>query len=406
MRGLLKCAEESNAPKPTLPHFNWPPGEELGAALQQGPYIKDFHAIRNPVVRMNGVCPYFTMYPLTFPYSKLRAAKPRRVLDPFCGRGTTNFAARLLGIESVGIDSNPVAFAVAQSKLSSASASQVVRECRKALRQEEPDVPQGDFWELCYHPDTLIELCSLRTHLLRNTSDSDATALLRSIALGLLHGPLTKGLPTYFSNQMPRTYATKPRSAVAYWTKRNLKPRYVSVEEALARRATYLLAHVLPKTKGHAIAGDSREASTFKGLSDFDLVITSPPYLGMTTYGPDQWLRNWFVGGPDAVDYVQPRQMGSSNSESFVEDLAAVWRNVAGSCKRGARMVVRFGALPSCPSDPSLVLSQSIKMADCGWRPVTKKSAGLASAGKRQANQFQKTDTPPISEIDLYCVLE
>ena len=44
---------------------------------------------------LNGICPYFTMFPLDFPLGILgRRAKPDdRVLDPFCGRGTTNFAA-------------------------------------------------------------------------------------------------------------------------------------------------------------------------------------------------------------------------------------------------------------------------------------------------------------------------
>ena len=41
----------------------------------------------------------------------------------------------------------------------------------------------------------------------------------------------------------------------------------------------------------------------------FDWVITSPPYYGMRTYIPDQWLRNWFVGGPDAVDYTNRDQV-------------------------------------------------------------------------------------------------
>ena len=39
------------------------------------------------------------------------------MVDPFCGRGTTNFAARLKGLPTIGFDSNPVAVAIAQGKL-------------------------------------------------------------------------------------------------------------------------------------------------------------------------------------------------------------------------------------------------------------------------------------------------
>jgi hypothetical protein len=58
---------------------------------------------------LNAICPYYTMFPLAFPLGVLkRRGQPKQwVLDPFCGRGTTTFAARLLGLPSVSLDSNP-----------------------------------------------------------------------------------------------------------------------------------------------------------------------------------------------------------------------------------------------------------------------------------------------------------
>lgn len=49
------------------------------------------------VAALNAVCPYYTMFPLEFPLGVLtRQSRPKQwVLDPFCGRGTTTFAARL-----------------------------------------------------------------------------------------------------------------------------------------------------------------------------------------------------------------------------------------------------------------------------------------------------------------------
>lgn len=45
---------------------------------------------------LNAICPYYTMLPLGFPIAELkRAGGDDAVLDPFCGRGTTLFAARL-----------------------------------------------------------------------------------------------------------------------------------------------------------------------------------------------------------------------------------------------------------------------------------------------------------------------
>jgi DNA modification methylase len=72
-----------------------------------------------PRYALNAICPYFTMFPLEYP---LRVLKKHRVdmpvvMDPFCGRGTTLFAARTLGLASRGIDSSPVAVAIARAKL-------------------------------------------------------------------------------------------------------------------------------------------------------------------------------------------------------------------------------------------------------------------------------------------------
>ena len=71
---------------------------------------------------LNAVCPYYTMYPLDFPLSVLKKHGKRGdwVLDPFCGRGTTNFAARLLEMPSVGVDSSPVAHSRSSSRISGA----------------------------------------------------------------------------------------------------------------------------------------------------------------------------------------------------------------------------------------------------------------------------------------------
>src|SRR5215211_4346599 len=68
---------------------------------------------------LNAICAYFTMFPLEFPYKILsaHAQSNQWVLDPFCGRGTTNYASRLLGLSTIGIDSHPLAVALSQAKL-------------------------------------------------------------------------------------------------------------------------------------------------------------------------------------------------------------------------------------------------------------------------------------------------
>jgi hypothetical protein len=367
----------------------------------------DFHPARNPIVRLNGVCPYFTMYPLPFPYDRLKGLDcGTRVLDPFCGRGTTNFAARLLGMASVGIDSNPIAHAIADSKLANASFEQVVEVCQNALRgRSAVTTPTGVFWEMCYEGNTLREICRIRRYFLDADELNDAEKLLLAITVGILHGPVTKGKPTYLSAQMPRTYATKPASAVNYWRTHGHEPKYVSVLDAVSRRAAYVLKQLPKITLGEVRRADSRQINSFEGLEDFDLVLTSPPYLGMRTYWPDQWLRNWFMGGADSVEYTKVEQIQSQEVKKFTDDLSLVWRNAAQVCRRRAKMVVRFGALPSYSDDPRVIIKNSIRLSDCGWRIDTIRDAGAADAGRRQAEQFNTKNSDPVREVDVYCTL-
>ena len=84
------------------------------------------------------------MFPLAFPFRTLRRADPGHwLIDPFCGRGTSNFAARLRGIPSVGIDSDPVAAAIARAKLVDAKPGFIIRTARQILEDEHDPAAEG-----------------------------------------------------------------------------------------------------------------------------------------------------------------------------------------------------------------------------------------------------------------------
>ena len=105
------------------------------------------------LLRLNTICPYYTMFPLTFPFHRLKRAQPSEwVLDPFCGRGTTNFAARLRGLSSVGVDSNPVAAAIAAAKHVDVTPFQIIQLCSYILSNTTTphEVPHDSFWETCF----------------------------------------------------------------------------------------------------------------------------------------------------------------------------------------------------------------------------------------------------------------
>lgn len=345
------------------------------------------------------------MYPLDFPMRVLRKhGRPGEwVIDPFCGRGTTNFAARLLAMPSVGVDSSPVAVAIAKAKLASADPRRVLANAKSILQSGRcpSSIPTGDFWKLAYHEKTLVQLCQLRESLIKECS-SPARILLRAIILGALHGPRSKRKPSYFSNQSPRTFAPKPAYAVRFWTERRMRPDKVDVAQLILAKAERYLGQQSPDVDGTVRLADSREADTFNDVPKARFVVTSPPYYGMRTYLPDQWLRLWFLGGPDHVEYRQPRgQLEHTGADHFAAGMGVVWRNMSKRTTTDARLIIRYGGIHDRKAEPMGILKAS--MVASGWKIMTAHAVPDSDHGKRQVRQFQASPKKGVAEYDVYC---
>jgi len=375
-----------------------------GKNVDKGPQVSDTFQFSDTA--LNGICPYFTMFPLDFPLNilKRRARASDVVLDPFCGRGTTNFAARLIGLRSVGVDASPVAAAITASKLAKVSCEDILAEARKILAEGETrHIPVGKFWQWAFHPSVLHALCRFREAFLESCTASTRVAL-RGIVLGALHGPRQKTFPSYFSNQCPRTYAPKPAYAVRYWKERGLVPEAIDILAVIERRARRYYGTSLG-TNGFVRLADSREADAVQPEephAQFNWVITSPPYYGMRTYVADQWLRNWFVGGADTVDYANRDQILHSSPEKFAAELRQVWCNASNVCAPSAKMVIRFGGITDRSADPLGIIKESLTCS--GWKITTIRQAGTAAHGRRQADTFLRKRSKPVLEYDIWAV--
>ena len=362
----------------------------------------------NPNYALNAICPYFTMFPLEYPLRVLKRHRKDRpvVLDPFCGRGTTLFAARSLGLESWGIDTSPVAVAIAKAKLSNSTAEDALCLAQLLILAISPaHVPQGKFFRAAYHRRTLRDLCAIREGLLEG-EDTDESILLRAAVLGCLHGPLLKsGVASYFSNQMPRTFAPKPDYAVAYWQSRGMEAPEVDVLKVIERKLKLIAAsrELTGAQFTNVIHGDSSDAESFPAAREHSVVVTSPPYYGMRTYVQDQWLRNWFLGGPTTVDYSAGVQLEHTGKDVFARSLGKVWANVADTNADNLDMYVRFGVIPSANVDAKSLMYKSLEASGARFRVVSWRNASSAHSGKRQAAQM-RADSGACDEYDFHIV--
>lgn len=363
-------------------------------------------AAYDPRHSLNAICPYYTMFPLEFPLRSLSLVKGSKyIADPFCGRGTTLYASRFLGMECFGIDSSPVATAISKAKLATADYSEVVSLAKIILsKKSEVDTPRDLFWRLAYHPSVLVEICKFRQELLV-LPNSHSAAILRAAMMGILHGPLTK-IGSYLSNQMQRTFSPKPDYSIRYWSKRNLNPPKVDVLAAIKRklRRIYLSPafknNVSPATQ--VVCGDASNSDTWEQCPfRIDTVITSPPYYGMRTYVEDQWLRNWFIGGPDHVAYGSSLGLPMTSPDQFAQGLSNVWNQVGKQAEGQLDVFVRFGILPSRNLDAKELLLSSFEESDYSWKRIYTKAAATASSGRRQVAQMRTFEKAQI-EFDMH----
>jgi hypothetical protein len=300
------------------------------------------------------------------------------------------------------MDSSPIAVAITRAKAVTATPDEIMREYDRLIRTSSTaEIPDGDFWRLAYHPGVLETLCVLRQQLTTLPS-TQLRAALTGILLGALHGPRTKAGTSYLSNQSPRTFSPKPHYAVHYWSRNGLEPSLVDVRKVVAARARRYYGRKHLGVALNVALGDARRTSSLDALceSKYRWIITSPPYYGLRTYLPDQWLRGWFLGGFDKPMYRDQQQLSHGSPEAFAADLRMVWRNIRVHATEDARMIVRFGGIHDRSADPLTIVRDSLR--DSGWKILTRRSAGIASSGRRQADHFQSSPMTAREESDLW----
>jgi hypothetical protein len=226
--------------------------------------------------------------------------------------------------------------------------------------------------------------------------------------LGALHGPKrVDGSSSYLSNQMPRTYAPKPNYSVRFWQAHDMRPAKTDLISVVEMRAKRVLNCSSLRASGAAYQADSRTFDWHAVKEEFGSVrwvVTSPPYYGLKTYRPDQWLREWFLGGPSHVVYLSKEQLRHSSPADFIEDLFLVWNALQDVANPNARLIFRFGAINDRPVSVRKMACASLH--GTRWRVDEIRSAGRASYGRRQAQSFNRTSKPALTEIDVWCTLE
>jgi DNA modification methylase len=132
----------------------------------------------------------------------------------------------------------------------------------------------------------------------------------------------------------------------------------------LRLKADYRLKDFPECGTGKVVLKDARRVSTsFRNLrKKVALVVTSPPYLNVTRYEEDQWLRLWFLGGEPRPTYGKiSKDDRHERAGNYWEFLKECWFGLAPLLKDSAKIVVRLGAIGVNETEMTRQLRLSIK---------------------------------------------
>jgi DNA modification methylase len=299
--------------------------------------------------RFHSLCPYFAMFPESFVNRHLsKCPKNSVVFDPFCGRGTTVFQALLEDHAAGGTDISPVAACISRAKADAPNFADLVARLKELeatyarFRGTSDKTRRSEFFRWCFNAETYEQLIFLRSRLLWR--DNSVDCFIAALALWSLHGESHRS-PNYFSNRMPRTISTKPEYSIQWWRRNRSRPPQRNVFEILTRMARLRYKSTPPPLRAKIVETDARKAGeAFPELvGRVSLVITSPPYLDVTNYQEDQWLRLWFLGGAPHPRIEKFRDDRHTSPERYWGFLTECWSGIAPLLGPRAKIVVRIG---------------------------------------------------------------
>ena len=327
------------------------------------------------------------------------------VLDPFSGRGTTATCALLMDRRAIACDINDMAFCLTRAKTSAPSLPAIKR--RLTVLEAGFDLAQWkgegqqcpEFCQFAFEKETLAQLLYLRSKLAWKKSRCDG--MIAALVLGSLHGEMDKS-SSYFSNQMPRTISTKPAYSVRFWEERALAPPKRDVFGLLRGRAEYRYVSSPPSGEALVLHRDMRDLARMIGELPVPIncAIMSPPYLDVTNFEEDQWLRLWFLGGPPYPTRGRiSRDDRHESSDSYWRFIADMWRSVGQVMGERADVVIRLGSRIAAPDDLLRLLVASSRFSGRKIKLVHQEVSELKN---RQTDAFRPGTKGCIVEVDCH----
>jgi SAM-dependent methyltransferase len=320
----------------------------------------------------------------------LRKFRPKRVYDPFCGCGTTLVEANALGIDSVGCDISTFNCLITRAKTARYEVREMEHELRDALRDlhlrfapnlfgggEEAEQVENEYLREWFHPEAIRALLLYRS-LIPRYKNQDLMKVILSRAAR------SARLTTHHNLEFPKEPQREP-----YECRKHggiCKPTADAYQ--FIRRYTL---DTIDRVKEFAkIRTEARvevfcEDARIVRLSKFDMIMTSPPYVGLINYHEQHRYAYELLNLPrQDEDEVGAAFKGTSVKAhgEYIQGIKEVFANGRKHLKKGGVAVVVVGDRENLYSD-DLARDLGFRVADRLQRHVNRRT------GRRNSDFFE-----------------
>ena len=302
------------------------------------------------------------------------------VLDPFSGSGTTLVQANELGVHSIGCDVSAFNVMINRVKTQRYDVRRLKREAadimdrtgrltkqsgRSLFDDDDSSAAVGiaadnEYLRDWFAPRALEELLAFRALI----PEYEYQEFLKVV---LSRSARSARRTTHFDLDFPKKPITEPyhcykhsRTCAPTETAYKFLVRYC----ADGVRRVEEFSRLRTSARVQCMHGDSREIE----FPLLDGVITSPPYVGLIDYHEQHRYAYELLGLDDNRDTeIGPafRGQGKAAQAAYVQDMAAVFRNVAKKVRSGGKLIVvagdRHGLYPEILSGAGLSHEATLK---------------------------------------------
>lgn len=234
--------------------------------------IDALNSINNPL-SIHGIYPYrgkISALDAESIIKQLQGGK-KTLLDPFCGSGTIIYEATKRGINSIGVDLNPLAIWLSKGKIQSLNTTedQIMKEVNKIItlaRNNTKSKTMNDWSIKFFHKNTAKEIMNILPYF-NKMSDYTKAAFLGAIALSARGCNHYKWTSSTVGKNMPTKNYIDFYKKFLYKAKKHLE--YSGIEI---------------KKNCKIFERDAKELSKFLKPNSIDYIFTSPPYFDALDY--------------------------------------------------------------------------------------------------------------------------